>query len=98
MTPEELKKIISKGEGTTVEFKSSQEGLARSVYETICAFLNRRGGHIILGVSDNGKILGINPDKIQEQLDTLAKDLNNPQIIRPTCSFNFETIDIDGRN
>ena len=97
MTPEELKKIISKGEGTTVEFKSSQEGLARSVYETICAFLNRRGGHIILGVSDNGKILGINPDKIQEQLDTLAKDLNNLQIIRPTCSFNFETIDIDGK-
>lgn len=67
MTKEELKKIISQGEGSTVEFKSSQEGLARSVYETICAFLNRRGGHFILGVSDEGKIIGINPDKIQEQ-------------------------------
>ena len=66
MTKEELKKIISLGEGSTVEFKSSQEGLALSDYETICAFLNRRGGHII-GVRDKGKIIGINPDKIQEQ-------------------------------
>lgn len=28
MTPKELKKIISQGEGTTIEFQSSQERLA----------------------------------------------------------------------
>ena len=49
MTIEGLKYIISHSEGTEIEYKQSQAGLARSVYETICAFLNRRGGHVVLG-------------------------------------------------
>ena len=49
MTIEGLKYIISHSEGTEIEYKQSQTGLARSVYETICAFLNRRGGHVVLG-------------------------------------------------
>ena len=49
MTIEGLKYIISHSEGTEIEYKKSQAGLARSVYETICAFLNRRGGHVVLG-------------------------------------------------
>ena len=39
MTIEGLKYIISHSEGTEIEYKKSQAGLARSVYETICAFL-----------------------------------------------------------
>ena len=49
MTPEELKAIISQGEGTEVELKESKDSLARKVYESICAFLNRRGGHVAGG-------------------------------------------------
>lgn len=49
MTIEGLKYIISHSEGTEIEYKKLQAGLARSVYETICAFLNRRGGHVVLG-------------------------------------------------
>ena len=45
MTPDKLKTIIAQKEGTEIEFKKSQDSLARSVYESICAFLNRRGGH-----------------------------------------------------
>ena len=48
MTPEKLKEIIACKEGTEVEFKKSQDRLARSVYESICAFLNRKGGHVVL--------------------------------------------------
>ena len=44
-----------------MEYKKSQAGLARSVYETICAFLNRRGGHVVLGADDDGTIIGIAP-------------------------------------
>jgi ATP-dependent DNA helicase RecG len=44
MTPEKLKAIISQGEGTEVELKESKDSLARKVYESISAFLNRRGG------------------------------------------------------
>ena len=38
--------IIAQKEGTEIEFKESKDSLARKVYESICAFLNRRGGHV----------------------------------------------------
>ena len=90
MTPEELKAIISQGEGTEVELKESKDSLARKVYESICAFLNRRGGHVVLGVDNDRNVVGINPSKVQEQLDQLAKDMNNPQLFKPTYYLNFE--------
>lgn len=78
MTTKQIKQLIAKGEGIEVEFKESYNSLARSVYETICAFLNRRGGHILLGVKDDKTITGVNEASIPAQLDTLAKDMNNP--------------------
>ena len=97
MTIEGIQRITANSEGTEIEYKKSQTGLARSVYESICAFLNRRGGHVVLGADDDGAIIGIQPDKVQEQLDTLAKDLNNPQVINPTFYLNFEPLQIDGK-
>lgn len=97
MTIEGIHRITANSEGTEIEYKKSQTGLARSVYESICAFLNRRGGHVILGADDDGTIIGIQPDKVQEQLDTLAKDLNNPQVINPTFYLNFEPLQIAGK-
>jgi ATP-dependent DNA helicase RecG len=81
---DKIKQIISRGEGLDVEFKESFDSLSRSVFETICAFLNRKGGHILLGVADNGEVVGVNKDTVQNQLDTLNRDTNNPQIISPT--------------
>lgn len=97
MTPEKLKAIISQGEGTEVELKESKDSLARKVYESICAFLNRRGGHVVLGVDNDRNVVGINPSKVQEQLDQLAKDMNTPQLFKPTYYLNFEPMDIDGK-
>ena len=98
MTIEGLKYIISHSEGTEIEYKKSRTGLARSVYETICTFLNRRGGHVVLGADDDGTIIGIAPEKVQEELDTLAKDMNNPQIMNPTFYLCFEPMMIDGKH
>lgn len=97
MTIEGIKRITANTEGTEIEYKKSQTGLARSVYETICAFLNRRGGHVILGADDDGSIVGIQYDKVKEQMDTLAKDLNNPQVISPTFYIHLEPIEIEGK-
>ena len=97
MTIEGIRRITANSEGTEIEYKKSQTGLARSVYESICAFLNRRGGHVVLGADDDGTIIGIPPDKVQEQLDTLAKDLNNSQVINPTFYLNLEPLQVDGK-
>jgi len=90
-----IKSIIAGGEGLEIEFKESYDSLARSVFETICSFLNRNGGHIFLGVSNNGVVKGIKEETIQLQLDTLAKDMNNPQIISPTFYLSTEVVRVD---
>ena len=59
MTGEELKNILAHGEGVDAEFKEATHQLARKIYESICAFLNRRGGHVVLGAKDDGGIVGI---------------------------------------
>ncbi len=45
-----LKTIIKNGEGLTTEFKESKSKLNKDIYETVCAFLNRDGGDIVLGI------------------------------------------------
>ena len=54
MKIERLKEIISGGESITVEFKQSKAKLNKDVFESVCAFLNRNGGHLFLGVEDRG--------------------------------------------
>ena len=39
----QLQKLVKQGESETVEFKKST-ALMRSIFETICAFLNGKGG------------------------------------------------------
>jgi len=92
-----IKQLIRQGEGQEIEFKESYSSLTRSVFETICAFLNRKGGTILLGVADNGNIVGVKEDTVQDQLDTLARDMNNPQIISPTFFLATDVVEIDGK-
>ena len=95
--PEKIKAIITQGEGLNIEFKHSYNSLSRSAFETICAFLNRKGGYVLLGVKDNGMIEGIREDTLQVQLITLANDMNNPQIISPVKRLETEVIEIEGK-
>ena len=64
MTEYELLTLIHGRENIRVEFKKSTNEITRDVYDTVCSFSNRDGGIIILGVKDNGEILGIIPDAV----------------------------------
>ena len=61
MTAEEIGKMIAQGEGASIEFKKAMEKVPASLYETVVSFANTRGGYILLGVDDDGTVLGINP-------------------------------------
>ena len=56
MTNLELKKITKNREKRTLEFKEAWNALPSNLFETICAFLNRDGGVIVLGAHDDGTI------------------------------------------
>lgn len=62
---EPVQQILKEGEGITVEFKTSRYELNKNTFESICAFLNRKGGHLLLGVNDNGTVEGIENAKVQ---------------------------------
>ncbi len=51
----DLKRLISKSESETLEFKKSA-GEWKEIIEAVSAFSNTRGGKIIVGVSNSGKI------------------------------------------
>jgi len=67
-----LKSLIQNGESDNLEFKSSlrwdlklnepNKVLEKVVTKTIAGFLNGNGGTLLIGVNDNGEVLGIEQD------------------------------------
>lgn len=97
MNQEQLKALIADGESLTVEFKQSRTKLNKDVFESVCAFLNRSGGHLFLGVEDQGNLVGIDPGTVDKVKKDFVTSMNNPQKISPTFYLSVETIEMDGK-
>ena len=77
MTEKQIKNLILTGEGYNIEFKQS---LDKSFIEEVCAFANASGGYILMGISDEGKVTGVDTSnrsrsKIQDILNRLEPKL-----------------------
>ncbi|RLB79712.1 MAG: hypothetical protein DRH24_12035, partial [Deltaproteobacteria bacterium] len=59
MSLEKLLGIIARGEGEEVEFKRNVAGVA----ETVCAMANTKGGYILVGIDDRGRVTGVEPEE-----------------------------------
>lgn len=92
-----LESLIAKGEGLDVEFKSCREQLPKSVYETICAFLNRHGGTLLLGVSNDGSIQGISPNILEQIRKDFVTAINNPQKLTPPTYLAIDDAELQGK-
>ena len=69
----QIKNLIKKGESQNIEFKKSTAQLQAAI-ETICAFLNGSGGVVLIGVSNDGKIIG--QDISDHTRQEIAKEIN----------------------
>ncbi len=96
MRIDKIRNILQEGESLTVEFKESKSKLNKDVFESVCAFLNRNGGELLLGVKDNGDIVGIDEASIDKIKKNFVTSMNNPQKISPTFYLSIEEIKIDG--
>ena len=94
---EKLKQFIQKGEGLTVEFKKCVNDLNNTVFETVSSFSNRYGGYMLLGVKDNGEIIGVNPGAAEGMKKNFSNMLSNPQKISPPLLLELEEAVIDGK-
>jgi predicted HTH transcriptional regulator len=67
-----LADLLSVGESQTVEFKSTARWNTRAgqqdkkmehvILKTVCGFLNAEGGTLLIGVDDDGQIVGLDDD------------------------------------
>lgn len=96
--PQELLELIHGGENITVEFKKSRTEVTKDVYETVCAFSNRDGGHIFLGVKDSGEILGIEEDKVDKVKKEFVTSVNNENKMYPPLYLTPIEYETDGKH
>lgn len=54
----ELKELVNKGEGETIEFKR-KAAFPEKIVKEMVAFANTSGGYLLVGVDDNGSIPGL---------------------------------------
>lgn len=85
----ELKILIERGESNNLEFKTSTSNL-KSAFESLCAFLNGNGGIILIGIKNNGQIIG------QDVTDNTRLELANLlSKIEPPTDLNITYIQIE---
>jgi len=89
--------LLEQGEGITVEFKQSKRELNKDTFESVCAMLNRLGGHLFLGVEDDGTVCGIDRDCIEKIKKNFVTQMNNPDKINPPFYTQLQEYDIDGK-
>jgi ATP-dependent DNA helicase RecG len=64
-----LKIICAEGEGQKTEFKAKISGLANE----LVAFANASGGSVFIGISDDGKIIGVDDsNRLRSQIQDIA--------------------------
>jgi len=92
-----VEQLLQKGEGISIEFKKAFNELPKTLFDTVVAFLNRNGGEILLGISDNKSVTGVN-ENIAEQLSKQISNLsNNPQVLFPTFLINANIVTYKGK-
>jgi len=87
-----IKKQIFEGEGVSLDFKktiTSCEKIAR----TMVAFANNKGGRLLIGVADDGTILGVKSEDEERYMITKAAHL----YARPALDPVFEEVYFDNK-
>ena len=97
MMIDEIKRLIKNGEKIDVEFKESRHSLTKDVFDTVCSFNNRNGGHIILGINDKRDVVGVSKDKVDKVIKEFTTAINNPQKIYPPLYLLPEIFEINGK-
>jgi type I restriction enzyme R subunit len=71
----QAEELIKRGESKTLEFKSTlrwslkenrqdDKGVTHAVLKTIASFLNTEGGDLLIGVADDGAVVGVERDQL----------------------------------
>ncbi|WP_080056512.1 AlbA family DNA-binding domain-containing protein [Spirosoma aerolatum] len=92
MTRNELDDLIRQGEHSRLEFKRQLSSAAR-IARTLAAFANSGGGTLLIGVADDGRIIGVSSEF--REITTLEEATD--RLIEPALTVSYKTLAPDGR-
>lgn len=87
-----LLQLIAQGEHEHQDFKY-QISDARKIARSIAAFANHSGGHLLIGVKDNGHIVGVSSDEEIYMVEQAAS-----MYCRPEQKVEFKIFRHEGKN
>ncbi len=88
-----LRTLLSRNEHYLLDFSNCTTEVTDSVFQSICSFLNKEGGALLIGVHDFGKIIGINEMFLDNMLHKLTETFQKD--FSPKININPEVIEID---
>ncbi len=88
---EYIGKLIEQGEHQRLDFKYAVND-SKKIARTLAAFANTDGGTLLLGVKDNGRIVGVNSDEEYYMIEAAA-DL----YCKPPVKFDVQRWQVNGK-
>lgn len=111
---DQIKLLIPKGESKTLEFKETfsldvkkgtkEKYIEKSALKTIGAFLNSEGGDLLIGLNDDGEVIGVNGEinKFYKNDDKYMLNFKNHVKSKVGEGFypliDYKLIEVDGKN
>ena len=83
MSRERVLQLLQQKEGLRLEFKRAEYALPNNLFESICAMLNRDGGDILLGVADDGSLIGVDSESLAQLMIDISNLSNNSKKLDP---------------
>jgi predicted HTH transcriptional regulator len=87
-----LRKLISEGEGVTLDFKKTITSCEK-IAKTMVSFANNKGGRLLIGVADDGTIKGVKSEDEERYMITKAAHF----YARPALEPAFEEVYYDDK-
>ncbi len=93
MNSASLKKLVAQNEGVKLDFKRDvREETLRDLSKDIAAFANTEGGHIIVGVSDDHDLIGVDMNS-----DIIGRIYGEASSCRPRVQVNVSEEKLRGK-
>jgi len=95
LTERDLHELFSAPEGQTLERKSARIH-PRDLANTLIAFANADGGRVLVGIEDDGTIIGIDPAADREQVERLLRAAY--EFCTPSVAIEYQFVPYKGQS
>ena len=92
ITTEDIRLLLSGGEGYNAEFKLSVPSKVKELSEEVCAFANAAGGVLLIGVDDKNNLKGVSIDNTKR-----SAIQNSIGEITPALHCTLSIVEVDGK-